>query len=905
MLKESKLRRNCKVRALALVLCGVLVLCSGGRAAAEQAESFLYDSFENGFGNMYQKSENLKTETSGSPQFPETKTRVLRSSSDFAEIVYKTEEDIVGFETVFYLESWNQKEGLVEVFASSDGADYIALANVNEIIAKTGEGSGVWARSVLSGSCQSRGMRFFKLKIAGTAAAGVDWNPILDYVKIYVGENVSGVDKSALEALVSEAAAKNESSYTGESFQRLSEALANAKAVLANSGATEEDVSNALGSLQSAINGLEAAEPGQQTLYDDFSGGPDSKTFSRSGNLKTESQGEPKFPVEKTRVLRSDANAAEVVYKAEKDITKVEIVSFLESSNQKKGLLALSVSADGETFTPLTNISEEISNVEVGGEPWARAVLEGGGIRRGMRFLKIEIAGTEKAGVDWNPMLDSVKIFLRTEGAVVSDDATLKSITVSVGSLTPEFSPETFEYGVSVGLGVGSIDVSAVANDIGAYIEGDLGTRTLTTGRNVFNIDVTAESGTVKRYVVTVTRSTGTSGGTGGGGSAGGGGGSGSSGGGGSSTKKQTEKTVSKGAAKASELIKQIEDGVNAVFKSSAADITLNKNALNVLKNQSGSALIKAETSSLSTESLTDVQRNQLCSLEKIVGINLLADGEKLDLPFDVCVPYEAGAGRNLAAVRVCGIDGLGNLTSLGCKINEADKTVSFMANGSGIYAVCYDEVFAQENGFYDLFKEDWFYNAISYLSYHNVITGYGNGQVKPEGLCTRAQFVALLQRYAAELGGIAGSRAELSALIERAEDSGENGALREFSDVDESDWFFSSVMWAAENKIVSGYDSGDFKPEGLISREECLQVLYNYAVNFLGCEIPENFDVPGFNDMGETEEWAKSAAISLIKAGIMSGFEQSEKLMPKNNVIRGEAAQMLMNLKRFINPEK
>ena len=64
------------------------------------------------------------------------------------------------------------------------------------------------------------------------------------------------------------------------------------------------------------------------------------------------------------------------------------------------------------------------------------------------------------------------------------------------------------------------------------------------------------------------------------------------------------------------------------------------------------------------------------------------------------------------------------------------------------------------------MFKEDWFYNAISYLSYHNVITGYGNGQVKPEGLCTRAQFVALLQRYAAELGGIAGSRAELSALI-------------------------------------------------------------------------------------------------------------------------------------------
>jgi hypothetical protein len=87
-----------------------------------------------------------------------------------------------------------------------------------------------------------------------------------------------------------------------------------------------------------------------------------------------------------------------------------------------------------------------------------------------------------------------------------SSDATLSSLTVSAGTLSPSFSSGTTNYTVNVGSGTGSITLTATANHAGATVSGD-GTKTINTGDNTFNITVTAEDGlTTGTYTVTVRR---------------------------------------------------------------------------------------------------------------------------------------------------------------------------------------------------------------------------------------------------------------------------------------------------------------------------------------------------------------------------------------------------------------
>src|SRR5690625_8005369 len=66
------------------------------------------------------------------------------------------------------------------------------------------------------------------------------------------------VDKDELEALVEEAKGYDKDDYTEESFATLSAVLGDAKDVLSDEDATQEDVDNALASLQAAIDGLGA-----------------------------------------------------------------------------------------------------------------------------------------------------------------------------------------------------------------------------------------------------------------------------------------------------------------------------------------------------------------------------------------------------------------------------------------------------------------------------------------------------------------------------------------------------------------------------------------------------------------------------------------------------------------------
>lgn len=87
---------------------------------------------------------------------------------------------------------------------------------------------------------------------------------------------------------------------------------------------------------------------------------------------------------------------------------------------------------------------------------------------------------------------------------IKSSNTKLKDLTVSEGSLSPNFHEDTLSYTVSVSDDVTSIDIDAVLNK-GQTVAG-VGTHQLSYGNNVIPIAVTAEDGTTKTYTVTVVR---------------------------------------------------------------------------------------------------------------------------------------------------------------------------------------------------------------------------------------------------------------------------------------------------------------------------------------------------------------------------------------------------------------
>lgn len=106
-------------------------------------------------------------------------------------------------------------------------------------------------------------------------------------------------------------------------------------------------------------------------------------------------------------------------------------------------------------------------------------------------------------------------VFTPTQDTVIigvfrekNTDATLKSLGVSSGTLSPSFHKDSMSYAVEVAHEIVSITLAAEATDNNAVITGDTGTHALpASGVHNFTITVTAEDGiTVLSYTVVATR---------------------------------------------------------------------------------------------------------------------------------------------------------------------------------------------------------------------------------------------------------------------------------------------------------------------------------------------------------------------------------------------------------------
>jgi hypothetical protein len=113
-------------------------------------------------------------------------------------------------------------------------------------------------------------------------------------------------------------------------------------------------------------------------------------------------------------------------------------------------------------------------------------------------------------------------------------------------------------------------------------------------------------------------------------------------------------------------------------------------------------------------------------------------------------------------------------------------------------------------NPFTDVAETDYYYTAVLWASQNGIVNGTTATTFTPGATASRAQMVAMLWRAAGK------PEASVTAVP--------------FVDVDKDAYYYPALLWAYENKIVNGVDATHFRPDGDVTREQIVSILYRQA---------------------------------------------------------------------------
>lgn len=173
---------------------------------------------------------------------------------------------------------------------------------------------------------------------------------------------------------------------------------------------------------------------------------------------------------------------------------------------------------------------------------------------------------------------------------------------------------------------------------------------------------------------------------------------------------------------------------------------------------------------------------------------------------------------------------------------------------------------------FTDVKETDWFFKGVEYVVDKGIMSGVSENEFAPSGKLTRAMLVQML--YNME------SRPACDA---------ENA----FMDVPVGQWYTDAVIWANDEKIVSGMGDGLFAPNMEITREQMVAMLYNYA-KYKGYDVTASADLSAFADTASVSAWAQPAMQWAVAEGYISGMGDSQ-LAPQGTATRAEIASVIM----------
>lgn len=176
---------------------------------------------------------------------------------------------------------------------------------------------------------------------------------------------------------------------------------------------------------------------------------------------------------------------------------------------------------------------------------------------------------------------------------------------------------------------------------------------------------------------------------------------------------------------------------------------------------------------------------------------------------------------------------------------------------------------------FTDVNPNQWYHQALDYMVANRLMVGTSETTFNPNGVTTRAMITTILYRL------------EGCPQVERSD---------AFTDVAQGAWYSDAVNWAAEKGLVEGYGNGQYRPNGKLTREQIVVILYRYA-GYKMADTTARTELQGFADGGTVSAWAVEAMQWAVAEGLMTGIAHgnSLSLAPQKGATRAELAALLM----------
>jgi len=176
------------------------------------------------------------------------------------------------------------------------------------------------------------------------------------------------------------------------------------------------------------------------------------------------------------------------------------------------------------------------------------------------------------------------------------------------------------------------------------------------------------------------------------------------------------------------------------------------------------------------------------------------------------------------------------------------------------------------DTGFSDVDADAWYAEAVIYCREHHLMGGYGNNRFEPESNLTRAQLATVLYRIEGT-PAVTGTDA--------------------FTDTPDGAWYGDAVLWASQQKLISGYGGGIFGPNDPVSRQQMTTILWRCAGS------PAANSENGFTDEADIASYA-AAAVDWSASNNIVRSVSNGTFAPKSSATRAQIADALMNFDRI-----
>ena len=138
-------------------------------------------------------------------------------------------------------------------------------------------------------------------------------------------------------------------------------------------------------------------------------------------------------------------------------------------------------------------------------------------------------------------------------------------------------------------------------------------------------------------------------------------------------------------------------------------------------------------------------------------------------------------------------------------------------------------------------------------------------------------------------------TRADLvTALYRLAGSPDVKGAENPFADVAEDAPCRDAVVWAKEQKLVSGKSESVFQPQGSVKRQEIAKILNQFAARRVGRDSlsSRKNHLSAYSDAGDVSAWAKEPMNWAVASGFITG--SGNQLLPQGTATRAQVSAIL-----------